>query len=763
MRSLEVKRTLLIAVAIALAVISAGCADKNYAAQKFAYKYDTAFERIAAAPGQFSRAEFEDAIQGYKKLIERYPDWGGLAERRLRIGQLYYAMAKFPEARAAFHEVLAKHADDPRIAVRALSLIADCYEREGDWNQAELEYRRLVENYGKMDLNAAIAVLSKIASHYVEQNDLEKAKAAYDEALALISSLREVVTDVAALGALDRVTADIEVAKAALAGDLKLGLDGLIDVAEKYRGQPAGMNALARLGVIYWRMNDNERALATFDQFLNYVDSFGLWNDEATKKDLQDVSLGKARVLLNQGKLDEFRAFTDGLRAKIKDTRFQPASLLFEGKVLEDAGRWEEAEALFARLQKDYSSSREAFDVPSLVALHYEKLGERELAQQAWEKAEGYYAEVFSRTKDNPEARDVAVNALLSVALIQARLEAPEALKTLEQLERQFPESSAAYAGWISVARVYQGAATLARRDGRAEDAKTLLAEAVDVYRKASEKHPGVPVASAAAFEGAAILSSDDVKDYDGAAKLYELVAGWFPEDPARGGAALVGAGAAYAAAGRYEDAKKALETAVERFGDRAGIAAPAMLGLARVYDKLGRWDESEVVLASLKEKYPYSSGGALYSLQIPIDRYKHWKDLDPDKAREAYDAALAEYRKVVEDYPETKLSFSAEMAEATLAFESGDKDLALDTYESLYERYGGNAQIGPAVTLRLGSFYQDNLGDEETAYKYYREVVDKFPNAREAVQAATAIVRMGRALTTQGGAVETPSAPVGD
>lgn len=762
MRSGTVKRTLALALAAAALVLAAGCADKNYAAQKAAYKYDQAYEKIIASPGQFTRAEFEETIEGYRKLQERFPDWGGLAERRLRIGQLYYAMAEFPEARAALKQVLAKHADDPRVAVRALALTAECYEREGNWEQAELEYRKLVENYGRTDLGAAMTALSRIATHYAGLGDREKADAAYKDALALLDSLREAVTDAGALSLLDRLRADVEVARAALAGELELGLDGLIDVAEKYRGEPAGMDALARLGLIYRRMNDREKALATFDQYLAYADSFDLWNQEALQQTLRQVVFGKAQMLLEEGKVEEAQDLLEEARSKCEVEGFAPASLLFEGRALAEAGHWEEAQPVFARLQEEYSSTREAFQVPALVAFYRERAGE-EAAREAWERAKGYYTLVFRQTKDHPRARAVAVNALLTLASIQARLGEPEAVETLEELDRLFPDSTAAYGGWVSVARVYQGVAARARREGREEEAKALLARAVDVYREGARRHPAVPVSAVALFEAAAILSSDDFKDYSTVADLYKTVVEWFPEDPGRGGAALVGVGAAYSAAGRYEEAERAFKEAMEKFSDNPRVAAPAMLGLARVYDKWGRWEDAEAVFAQLRERYPYESAGAVYTLQIPLARYGHWKELDPEKAREVYDAAVAEYRSLAERYPDTLLSFSAELAEAALALAAGDEELALDIHESLYERYRASARIGPTIILRLASFYETTIGDPDKAYEYYREVMDKFPESREAGQAASAIVRMGRALPTGGVTEPEAMVPVGE
>lgn len=279
-------------------------------------------------------------------------------------------------------------------------------------------------------------------------------------------------------------------------------------------------------------------------------------------------------------------------------------------------------------------------------------------------------------------------------------------------------------------------------------------------YRRLIKEHAGSKLAPAARTELSEFLYNE--KKYAEAAELLEAVAtdvnadpktlaaagyrlGWCYEklgqhekaaaafgrfaegDRARGNedlaaSALLQAGIAYAAGGKYDDAAKALSTALQKYPTHKQASA-ALLKLGEVQADAGLFDESLATHAKFQEKHaadPFAHR-AQFGIGWALENQKKYP-----QAREAYAKVIAA------NNGETAARAQFQMGETLLA--EGKFDAAIPALLAVEDVYAYPKWSARAL-LEAGRAFEE-LKQMEQARQQYGAVVSKYKDAPEAALA---------------------------
>ena len=187
--------------------------DQDYAAAAQAYEEYLATEPVGdeAADARFTIADvyyhnlkqYDLARDHYAAYLAAYPTGARAYEARKRLAEVNVELKNLPEAIAQYERLLVEHPNPPEWRL-IRSTIADLYYRIEDFNQADVEYTKIVENASYDELTEqALLRLASIAHKVRSRGDValpmyeRVATSSQDPAVrkASLKSLSEVYAD----------------------------------------------------------------------------------------------------------------------------------------------------------------------------------------------------------------------------------------------------------------------------------------------------------------------------------------------------------------------------------------------------------------------------------------------------------------------------------------------------------------------------------------------------------------------------------------
>lgn len=186
----------------------------------------------------------KSALSTFRRVIDSSPDSSSQAEAQMKIGMIYLQKEDYPQAKSELAKVNRFYPRAISFVATSQYLIAQIYEKEGEWERALNEYNWLMVNnpLSPEGLDSPL----RIVSYYQRENpalvkeSVEKALSHYNELLAQYE---------------DKSFANrIETSKARLyilQKDWDKTVTSLEKIAEKYPGTEAGLNALLNLWKLY--------------------------------------------------------------------------------------------------------------------------------------------------------------------------------------------------------------------------------------------------------------------------------------------------------------------------------------------------------------------------------------------------------------------------------------------------------------------------------------------------------------------------------
>ncbi len=188
--------------------------------------------------------EEKNALATFRRVIDSSLDSLSQAEAQMKIGMIYLQRKDYSRAKSELAKVNRFYPKAVSFVATSQYLIAQIYEKDGEWERALNEYNWLMVN-NPLSPEGLESPL-RIISHYQRENpalvkeSVEKALSHYDELLAQYE---------------DKSFANrIETSKARLyilQKDWDKAINSLEKIAEKYPGTEAGLNALLNLWKLY--------------------------------------------------------------------------------------------------------------------------------------------------------------------------------------------------------------------------------------------------------------------------------------------------------------------------------------------------------------------------------------------------------------------------------------------------------------------------------------------------------------------------------
>ena len=153
----------------------------DYAIEQKVWKIHKQYFDILKDPNVIPDKTFDQVIQGYKKIIERYPHSKMTPGLHFLIGRVHSLKKDYETARQKFQEITTIYPDKPELHAEALAAAAATYEAEKNWPQAKKTYDDILLKYPLTRTGLGIPIY--IASYYKNQNDYRQTIEAYEKAV----------------------------------------------------------------------------------------------------------------------------------------------------------------------------------------------------------------------------------------------------------------------------------------------------------------------------------------------------------------------------------------------------------------------------------------------------------------------------------------------------------------------------------------------------------------------------------------------------
>ena len=716
----------------------------------------------------FRAKKYDEAVKVFTELLSKYPDSKYAPDAQFRIASCYYEQKNYDKAIEEAKKLLEKYPKSVAIA-DASYLMATSFEALGRYEDAIKEYQKVIDLYDTMydllrasfregknvDFENYLRLFNssflKIADIYRERmGDFQKAYETYVRA-------QETVEEYNSKAKIQKLIGD----NYQKWGKFDKAIEAYRRVITNYPQSPYLPQAQFYIGEAYYYWGKN------LEEAGKYEEAKGKY-EEAVKeyrKVLEDYPDADtkllAQALYSAGWASEQLGDKEGaikFYAQVVEryprSPSAPVCLLRLGRIAYDGGNYAEAERYYRQMIDRYPNVPEVGDAYYYLGLVLQKRGEKDEA-----------LEMFSKVQETSKQSYVA--AQLAMASIYAELGKPDrAEKILVELEGKVsgePELEA-------LMHFQMGQLYLARL----EDYR----KAVKHYSVVIERFPKSEYVLDSYYgRGQAyhkLLEFDKaIEDYRHILGLRGL--GHEMVDRTKLALALV-----YSAVGRGREAEELLrevaqskdrtlaqaakvqlvalaekespEDAIRIYNNllsqaKTDVERSMVLGrLANVYFKVGKYEESiETALKLTKISKKEESVASGY--YIAGNSYMQMKK---------YLDAIAQYKKIVEDYPATLVAPSAlfQMGVAYYYYSNleelkgkpKEKEAAVlkstEAFLEYYRKYPESKQALQALYLGAWGYYR--LGKWEDASKTFLRFVRRYPKSR---QAPEALFRAGESL----------------
>lgn len=179
---------------------------------------------IAKDPNVIPDRSFEKVIDGYKAIIQNYPNSYLIPRLHIRVGEVYMLRKDYEGARAIFYEFMKSYPDNKEAAAEALFKAGGTYETTDNWPEAYKVYQNVISEYTLTNVGLSMPVY--IANYHRNQNDFQATMTAYEFAVRHYSSI------------------------ASTHDNTKAGLSAMRHLANCYLDQNRWTEAISALGLI---------------------------------------------------------------------------------------------------------------------------------------------------------------------------------------------------------------------------------------------------------------------------------------------------------------------------------------------------------------------------------------------------------------------------------------------------------------------------------------------------------------------------------
>ena len=373
-------------IPLTLLLLLSGCRE-SYLAEKEFFKASKVLATIKASDIKAHGLQvYDPAIEAFEHVVEKYPGTPKAVESLFLISHLRASQKNFDKARTALEKVVQNSANR---ASTARLTIAQLYEREGRWKDAEAAYWETAQ-YHSLDINGLYAPI-QIILHYKKLGDVVGRDKAYRKALDHYNKVLEQSGPIQASAMVRNYLALAYFSNDEWERAKQEWLSLAKDMPENSYA-PLSLLAAAELSQ---QKADIPTAIKIYRDYLQQYPKHALAGKTA-------VSLG----LLYEDRKEFAEArqwFEKALTQYFTKNKAQAADIkLLIGKSYQDEGRWSDAERIYREIETQYPMTVAALQVPFMAHLHYESIGQKEKAKEILDSAINHYKELatqYSGTK----------------------------------------------------------------------------------------------------------------------------------------------------------------------------------------------------------------------------------------------------------------------------------------------------------------------------------------------------------------------------
>jgi len=221
------------------------------------------------------------------------------------------------------------------------------------------------------------------------------------------------------------------------------------------------------------------------------------------------------------------------------------------------------------------------------------------------------------------------------------------------------------------------------------------------------------------------IVSPDTISpfEFNKAVEAYKTVFTKYPNTWCAKRARL-GLGSLYLAKEKYKTARDVFEETLRLYPDDRDICLESQFALGKSYENEGEWESALIEYKKLIKEYPNTKIG----LSLPIYIAQHFeKEKNVIEVQKAYIGAVAFYNKVAEKNRNNLLGFRAENLLVRCYIKLEDWEKALDSLRDLAMHYPMARSVG--LTLRMvGDVSINRLKQPQKAAEIFKMFLEKFP-----------------------------------
>lgn len=176
-----------------------------------------------------------------------------------------------------------------------------------------------------------------------------------------------------------------------------------------------------------------------------------------------------------------------------------------------------------------------------------------------------------------------------------------------------------------------------------------------------------------------------------------------------------------------YQTARKQLQKIINTYTQSKILCSEALFLVGNSYEIENKWDSALAEYKKIMRDYPATPSG----INTPIYIIQHYKiKFQPDKMMEASRDAIKHYNTLSESFPKTPLAYRAQSLIAQCYMVLKDWQGAINTYNSIIDTYKG--KIGTDGTLlEIALIYKRELKDEKKAKDTLEQFIKEYPQSK--------------------------------
>ena len=370
------------------ALLLTGCRE-NYLAEKAYYRANNLLKSIEGSLNKSesegeSLAALEPAIKAFSDVKEKYPTSPKAAESLFKIAELRIRQKKFEDARAALRQVIPNFSESGEWASNARFQIAQTYEAESNWTEAEKSYWETAE-YHPTHSKGLYAPLYVFLHYKIKMSkDVAKQAEAYQKAVEHYQHYIEQIGPIEASCGIKNSLALVYAAQ----GNWEQARAEWFSIVDRFPGNPYAPLSILTVADIVWKQKNFDQALQDYELFFKRYPKHAVAGKTAIHLGIlyQDQKqYAKAREWFERAATQYFK----------RDVTAKADLMLLIGKSYQDEGKWDEAEQTYKELETLYPSTSAALQVSFPRFVHFKSVGELEKADKILDEAIKQYQKII--------------------------------------------------------------------------------------------------------------------------------------------------------------------------------------------------------------------------------------------------------------------------------------------------------------------------------------------------------------------------------